>query len=818
MLQQCTGHVLHAALTVCLERKETGQREREAERRWAELKAKADSKANNAQSETLLAELSSFQKSFAGTSLLKASASEIDAILNRLGTALRPSRRLVQAAFHGQMAEYDPDSQRATVLYDFKTPPQLLDFDAVGRSTLKIENCRLVCVSEDGGEARLAFQGLEAEGLELLLGLPGRSFETRWTLLVGSRNPVQVVFTSTEVRLLRPRTARESLLLAGPVLLEAVWEPPKDGQIRLRLRDAEFVLEAGGKTVLRKSLAGMPGGARIELSAPKELAIEAWAVSGLPSQGRLEDASRLSELLRQRPAKPRVAWTNAAGDGRWLNAANWDSGKVPGANDEVIFDGRVGSDCRVESGAELEALGALTILPDFRGTLDFEPGFGPQYGQLLKVAGRISLLGGAVVVSGLAKSRIEGVGMTIACSELYLGSRAVFNSNRRGFPGGQGPSYGGEVLGSSHGGRGGWRISEPYGDPHAPVTLGSGGGAKGDVGCGGGAIRIEAAIAAVNGTLSCNGGDPRPFSKTSGGAGGSVFIVCKQFSGHGLVQANGGNSEWGRTGAAGGGRIAVAAREYRYRGAYECAGGLRCGERDAEPGTLQLPAGADLSIDGELGLPPGQQEFGRLRIAGTGHLLAHADRNPDGNAGTHDGKGCTIRAKRIEIEKGGILDALEQGYPCAMGPAAHRGGCGGTHGGRGGGAACTPYGDSNLPTSLGGGGGGAGGGAIRIEVPEGALVIDGTLSADGNDNTHPREAPGNAGGSILVVADSFEGSGAVHADGGSVVGGGLHGGGGGRIAVYCGKNVYKGTLSARGGLGTENGKAGEDGTVLVLKR
>jgi hypothetical protein len=98
-----------------------------------------------------------------------------------------------------------------------------------------------------------------------------------------------------------------------------------------------------------------------------------------------------------------------------------------------------------------------------------------------------------------------------------------------------------------------------------------------------------------------------------------------------------------------------------------------------------------------------------------------------------------------------------------------------------------------MPGSGGGGGwngpGGAGGGVVRIDA-SGAIVQDGTISANGESRAAVGYPGGGAGGSIFVNCAAFSGSGTNQANGGaanagdSVNAGG--GGGGGRIAIWIG--------------------------------
>jgi hypothetical protein len=131
--------------------------------------------------------------------------------------------------------------------------------------------------------------------------------------------------------------------------------------------------------------------------------------------------------------------------------------------------------------------------------------------------------------------------------------------------GGGGGAYGGR------GGRNGNNESQgglTYGDPLAPIFLGSGGG-KGDSdaegGTGGGAIKINVTgTFEHNGTITSNGGAGNPSEGNNeaggGGSGGSIWIYTDNLIGNGSFSADGGQGaiDTGRDGGGGsGGRIAV---------------------------------------------------------------------------------------------------------------------------------------------------------------------------------------------------------------------------------------------------------------------
>ena len=150
------------------------------------------------------------------------------------------------------------------------------------------------------------------------------------------------------------------------------------------------------------------------------------------------------------------------------------------------------------------------------------------------------------------------------------------------------------------------------------------------------------------------------------------------------------------------------------------------------------------------------------------------------------------------------------GFPLSGGGGGH-GGYGGlsSSNAAGGGAHGSPFGPVTLGSRGGaglGGNGGAGGGAIQLSVGRSG-ILNGTLTANGQNATNSR-AGGGAGGSIRITAPTITGNGMLRANGGAgepVHGGG---GGGGRIALASATNLFIGTFSATGGAGWQHGGAG----------
>jgi hypothetical protein len=143
----------------------------------------------------------------------------------------------------------------------------------------------------------------------------------------------------------------------------------------------------------------------------------------------------------------------------------------------------------------------------------------------------------------------------------------------------------------------------------------------------------------------------------------------------------------------------------------------------------------------------------------------------------------------LTVDSGGAINVDGKGYAAGYGPGAGpAAGFGGGYGGQGqnpgmkpGGA---PYGSAQAPLAPGSGGfstgGTAGGGAVRIEA-QGAVTVNGEITADTSGNV---AAPGSGGG-IYITCETFAGSGGtVSAEGGyPFYSSGNGGGGGGRIAV-----------------------------------
>lgn len=428
-----------------------------------------------------------------------------------------------------------------------------------------------------------------------------------------------------------------------------------------------------------------------------------------------------------------------------------------------------------------------------------------------------------------------------------------------GFAGGQGPGVGAVLQtqsgvisgGGGYGGFGGVGAlltdssaaagGIAYGSTTAPSEPGSGGGGAQNLGgSGGGVFNISLTGALVNnGVISANGA-PGARPGGGGGAGGTIRIQCSSFTGAGVIRADGGKGN-GVGGPGGGGRVAIIALQDSFTGRINAFGGIGQSsiggagticrqssnssfarvlvDNNGRFGTntlLSTVSGPyDLTIrNGAIAHSTGSSlQLSNLLVGANGTLTFQRLGNPN----------LTVQGNAV-IEPDGRVTVDGLGYSINQGPGAGRStnsaGSGGGHGGRGGASAYEAgglaYGSLDQPVLWGSGGGSGlgyptltgsqGGGAIRFFVG-GTLVLNGQLSANGNDAVQD-DAGGGSGGSVLLLAHTFLGNGSVTAHGGT---GNLNkggGGGGGRIAVYAPVNVFAGTIAALGGSGFEPGQNG----------
>lgn len=434
--------------------------------------------------------------------------------------------------------------------------------------------------------------------------------------------------------------------------------------------------------------------------------------------------------------------------------------------------------------------------------------------------------GGTISLNGANTIGSTGMGQTI---------------NSTGGGGGN-AGYGGASASNAAGG-------VPFSDSlTSPLSLGGRGGGgitQGFGGLGGGSLRLTVNnILRVDGRISADG-TTSPTINSGGGAGGTVFLSVKTFSGNGVISANGGAGN-ASGGGGGGGRISVSYASNFFTGNLMAIGGAGANNGGAGlvytfPNPTFQGSGARLTLDNG-GLPgsptpisatslenasvtvTGGAVVTNASLLGIGGNLSMANLLIGSN-GTwlsfSPSRVSITVASNATIQAGGRLtsDGCVSTGPTPGGSANGAGG-GAGHGGYGGaGVSNAPGGNittsesasiPTLPGSQGGLGGGLGGGAFQLTV-RGMLQLDGRISANGATSSNLNSG-GGSGGSVALSVNRFSGNGSVSANGGpGRTGGG--GGAGGRVAISYSSNLFTGSITAAGGSGANDGGAG---TVYVL--
>ena len=162
----------------------------------------------------------------------------------------------------------------------------------------------------------------------------------------------------------------------------------------------------------------------------------------------------------------------------------------------------------------------------------------------------------------------------------------------RGHAAEAGPGAGSLAGGGSYGGQGGRATGHgtPYGSVFNPGDLGSGGGGGAGGGSGGGYVNLAVGRRLhVDGLIRTAGTSAASATNAGGGSGGTIFVQAFNFSGHGVLDARGGDAA-GTGGAGSGGRIAAHIDfSNSYGGEYAARGGAgRAGDSSLQggPGTV----------------------------------------------------------------------------------------------------------------------------------------------------------------------------------------------------------------------------------------
>ncbi|EQC48159.1 hypothetical protein M899_2647 [Bacteriovorax sp. BSW11_IV] len=442
-------------------------------------------------------------------------------------------------------------------------------------------------------------------------------------------------------------------------------------------------------------------------------------------------------------------------------------------------------------------------------------------------SGNMNLLG-SIDVSEMGHSGLSGLG---------AGKNSSGGNNSGG-----GASYG------SLGGRGydSNTAGDLYGDETAPVEFGSTGGKESSVlgGAGGGAVKLSVTNTLnFTGSILSNGGNGVNVSTdhSSGGSGGSIWLVAGSIIGNGSLSAKGGNPAASWSACGGAGRIAInatnAAGNYQYGGVVD----MKCIDRGVDEGSFYLTLAdpnmicdsgdfsstCTISSDRTLG---GVQNFtgvGSFSLSPSTNLRVYGNSSAisfDLSGSFSSGVGSLIySSKKIsKIHTGTTINlagAVEASLPdvYAVGDitvdgvisAFNKGGLPGHYAmagiGLGGGLPCS---GGNNPGG-GGGHGGAGGDGYCASsggASYGNILRPDTEGSGGASDTDTDTSGGAGGGVIKMISDGHIAINAnINSNGqdGEVVGGSAGGGGAGGSVYLDGLSCDgTGNLSAIGGSST----------------
>jgi hypothetical protein len=422
--------------------------------------------------------------------------------------------------------------------------------------------------------------------------------------------------------------------------------------------------------------------------------------------------------------------------------------------------------------------------------------------------------GGTLKVGGNPRMNSElGGAATINVTTLTIDSGGTFNSDSQGL---WGNKSGTGTMGGSHGGVGAWvsgSTANPTNDSFTnPVLIGQGGTGGTYAQAGGGAILINASgTVTVNGTMSASAAS----CVLGCGAGGSINITATTLAGSGTIKANGGVASAGSTSSGGGGRISLNnVTTDSFTGSIQVEGGASA-PAPAYPGTVYLNstrrnsltlggagnmASLTLGADGT-----NDYTFGTITVQSGGTLTLGT--HPTSNS--NNGAGVALNITTLTVNSGGTVTAgrgLFAGNGLGNGTASPYGG---SHGGRASSGAVT-YGSIRNPLFAGSPSrDNHGGGVLRLII-SGALTVNGTISAPGENATFG----GSSGGSVNITAATISGSGTVSAGGGvaSSVG---NGGAGGRVGVVLTSGTSFGSVAFTAYGGSGPSARGAAGTVYL---
>jgi len=528
---------------------------------------------------------------------------------------------------------------------------------------------------------------------------------------------------------------------------------------------------------------------------------------------------------------------NCSSSQLWANVSCWSLGRLPVAYDDVVFNGSGLGMCNITNNVVPQNLNSFKVDSSYNGAnskIHFSPLFavgnwgGYTGSQEWDVWGDINISNGTMYVYGdgynITEAWMNNLGMhnitaeghgqiwKSAIGNITVGGGAVIDGIGLGFDSGIGPGAGGNNVAGAHGGYGGQVTGKfnigIYGNQSAPISLGCGGetGSKG-----GGAIKLVSGLGIIDikGVLNMTG-----FGGNSvyGSSGGSIWIISRNFTGDGIIVAEG-------VKGGGGGRVRIDNEYYGYTGFLGVDGGEGGSfYQNGRPGTflwgnLQGETnytwpGNGWILNGTIGLPAGNYTINGNLVVPNGTILGV---HPLNVTASDNGIGVAINVYgNVTVESLGIIDGYGEGF--SSGPGIGGNHIGGTHGGKGDGNTKNVYGSEQEPTSLGSGGDSnlVGSGAIKINS-SGDIIINGNVSMVGADSGDAS----SSGGSIWLIAENIRGAGVIQAYGGKDNGNDPGASGGGRIALHSTIYNFSGKINNEGGIESNSVYSGSGGTVYI---
>jgi hypothetical protein len=458
-------------------------------------------------------------------------------------------------------------------------------------------------------------------------------------------------------------------------------------------------------------------------------------------------------------------------------------------------------------------------------------------------------------------------GVKIIADNLIIETNCSLNSDKQGYPGStklEKNYFSPQTLGS--------------GGPEIPKIPDQCCARPG--GYGGGAIILKINnTLEIQGRISVNAenGSSSPSwgcASTAGGEGGSVYITTNILKGNGEIIADGGNGDKNFL-LGNGGQIAVYYQDKQdFAGVARSFGG-EINEFYASPGTVYFENPSEkkliiqaqskevifelsenltglevieinnITVNTEISTIFESQNFimDSALLNGPDQLFLNFQVSNFSLTNSEIRANVNISAQNLDLDITSLISSNGKGYPSDMGPGTGEQRMGGSYGGVGMRNDTTSiYGSSTEPIDFGSGGGGnpevqesccfrpggAGGGVVILDIKN-KLKVNGIISANGGgglpspeENCRPTPSygcgatTGGSGGSVYITVGTLEGVGSVRTNGGGCcyrVGAG----GGGRVAVYGGRNNFSGIIESLGGENPsyEGVYAGEDGTVYL---